>query len=157
MTTTPWRAVLVGAALAAGLAGCAVPVTRTTRVYEAAPPPVAMAPAVRYGTVGRIEEVQTAAQPSGGGSVLGAVIGGVVGNQFGHGGGRAAATALGVFGGAVVGNSVERAQAAAASSRYFRVFVHFDDGGRAEYDYADLAGLHSGERVRLSGGVLERG
>jgi outer membrane lipoprotein SlyB len=157
MTTTAFRGALLGAVFAAGLAGCAVPVTRTTRVYEAPPPPVVMAPAVRYGTVSRIEEVQTTQQPTGGGSVLGAVIGGVVGNQFGHGGGRAAATALGVFGGAVVGNNIEHAQAAAHSGRYFRVFVQFDDGARAEYDYADLAGLRSGERVRLSGGVLERG
>lgn len=150
---------LFGAALfgAALLSACAVPVTRTTRVYEAPPPPVVMAPAVRYGTVGRIEEVQTQAQPSGGGTVLGAVIGGVVGNQFGHGGGRAAATALGAFGGAVVGNNVEQQQAAAASGHYWRVFIRFDDGERREFNYSALNGLRTGERVRLHDGVLERG
>ena len=145
---------LLGAAL---LSACAVPVTRTTRVYEAAPPPVAMAPALRYGTVARIDEVDTQAQPTGGGTVLGALVGGVVGNQFGHGSGRAAATALGVFGGAVVGNNVEQQQAAAASSRYWRVFVRFDDGERREFNYSALNGLHPGERVRLRDGVLERG
>lgn len=151
---------LLGAALlgAALLSACAVPVTRTTRVYEPAPPPpVAMAPAVRYGTVARIDEVDTHAQPTGGGTVLGALVGGVVGNQFGHGGGRAAATALGVFGGAVVGNNVEQQQAAAASGRYWRVFVRFDDGERREFNYSALNGLHPGERVRLHDGVLDRG
>ena len=105
----------------------------------------------------RIEEVQTRAQPTGGGAVLGGLIGGVVGNQFGHGGGRAAMTALGVFGGAVAGDSAERSQAAAESSRYYRVFVRFDDGQHREFDYSDLAGLRNGERVRLHDGVLQRG
>ena len=49
----------------------------------------------------------TEAPRSGGGALLGALIGGVAGNAIGSGGGRAAATALGVFGGAVVGDRVE--------------------------------------------------
>jgi uncharacterized protein YcfJ len=44
---------------------------------------------------------------SGGGAVLGAIVGGLVGNQFGHGSGRAAATGLGVVGGAALGNNIE--------------------------------------------------
>jgi len=151
-------AVAATAALATLITGCAAPVTRVTRVVDEPPPHFASAPAWdRYGSVTRIEEVQTSAQPTGGGAVLGGLIGGVVGNQFGHGGGRAAMTALGVFGGAVVGNNAERNQAAAASDRYYRVFVRFDDGDRREFDYSDLAGLHSGERVRLHDGMLQRG
>ena len=49
----------------------------------------------------------TEAPRSGGGALLGALIGGVAGNAIGSGGGRAAATALGVFGGAVVGDRFE--------------------------------------------------
>ena len=49
----------------------------------------------------------TEAPRSGGGALLGALIGGVAGNAIGSGGGRAAATALGVFGGAVVGDRIE--------------------------------------------------
>jgi uncharacterized protein YcfJ len=44
---------------------------------------------------------------SGAGAVVGGVAGGVIGNQFGGGSGRAAATALGVIGGALLGNRVE--------------------------------------------------
>lgn len=44
---------------------------------------------------------------SGGGAVLGAVAGGVVGNAIGRGSGRAAATTLGVLGGAILGNQIE--------------------------------------------------
>ncbi len=49
----------------------------------------------------------TEAPRSGGGALLGALIGGVAGNAIGNGGGRAAATALGVFGGAIAGDRIE--------------------------------------------------
>lgn len=44
---------------------------------------------------------------TGAGAVLGAIAGGAAGNAIGGGGGRAAATALGVIGGAVLGNQIE--------------------------------------------------
>jgi len=84
------------------------------------------------------------------------VIGGVVGNTIGHGMGRAAATGLGIFGGAVIGDNIERNNAQAASSVVYRVFVHFDDGSQRSFDYRGLNGLHNGERVRLDHGVLDR-
>lgn len=46
-------------------------------------------------------------QKSGGGAVLGAIAGGAIGNQIGNGSGRALATAIGLFGGAVLGNNIE--------------------------------------------------
>lgn len=45
--------------------------------------------------------------PSGAGAVLGAIAGGAAGNAIGGGSGRAAATAIGILGGAVLGNSIE--------------------------------------------------
>jgi uncharacterized protein YcfJ len=48
---------------------------------------------------------------TGAGAVIGGVAGGALGNQVGHGGGRAAATVLGVIGGAVLGNTIEGNQA----------------------------------------------
>ena len=53
------------------------------------------------------EPVAVHRQPSGAGALIGAIAGGAMGNAVGAGAGRAAATALGVFGGAVVGNSIE--------------------------------------------------
>jgi uncharacterized protein YcfJ len=44
---------------------------------------------------------------SGAGAVVGGIAGGVIGNQIGGGSGRAAATALGLIGGALLGNRVE--------------------------------------------------
>ena len=43
----------------------------------------------------------------GAGAAIGAIAGGLLGNTIGHGGGRAAATVLGVLGGAVVGDNVQ--------------------------------------------------
>ena len=137
------------------LAACAVPVTRTTHIYDA-PAPAAAFGDVRYGTVSRIDVIDTTERPSGGGAVLGGLIGGVLGNQIGHGAGRAAATVLGAFGGGVIGNDIEHNQAAASSSRVYHVIVHFDHGGTRSFDYRELNGLRVGERVRLDHGVLGR-
>ncbi len=144
-------------AAAVALSACAVPVVQTRRVIGG-PDTVPMAPAsyARFGTVTRIEEIDTRVGISGGGAALGGAIGGVVGNQVGHGTGRAAATVLGIFGGAIVGDNVERSNAAAASGTIYRVFVRFDDGGVNHFDYRGLGGLHSGERVRLEHGALGR-
>jgi uncharacterized protein YcfJ len=53
------------------------------------------------------ESWQAPAQKSGAGAAIGAIAGGALGNSIGHGGGRAAATAIGIFGGAVLGDSIE--------------------------------------------------
>jgi uncharacterized protein YcfJ len=53
------------------------------------------------------QAVITEAPRSGSGALLGAVAGGAVGNAIGNGTGRALATAIGLVGGAVVGDRVE--------------------------------------------------
>ena len=53
------------------------------------------------------ETVYNGSHNSGAGALLGAIAGGAAGNAVGHGSGRAAATALGVIGGAVLGNQIE--------------------------------------------------
>ena len=53
------------------------------------------------------ETVYSGPRTSGGGAVLGAIAGGAAGNAVGGGSGRAAATALGVIGGALLGNHIE--------------------------------------------------
>jgi uncharacterized protein YcfJ len=52
-------------------------------------------------------QVVTPGQKSGAGAAMGAIAGGAMGNQVGQGGGRALATALGIFGGAVLGDKIE--------------------------------------------------
>ena len=53
------------------------------------------------------ETVYNGNRTTGAGAVIGAIAGGAVGNTIGKGSGRAAATAIGVLGGAVVGNQIE--------------------------------------------------
>lgn len=53
------------------------------------------------------ETVYSGNRNSGAGAVMGAIAGGAAGNAIGRGNGRAAATALGVIGGAVLGNQIE--------------------------------------------------
>jgi uncharacterized protein YcfJ len=57
------------------------------------------------------EQVVTQGQKSGAGAAMGAIAGGAIGNSMGQGSGRAAATMLGLFGGAILGDKVEGAGA----------------------------------------------
>lgn len=53
------------------------------------------------------ETVYSGNRTSGAGAVVGAIAGGAAGNAIGKGSGRAAATAIGLIGGAVLGNQIE--------------------------------------------------
>ena len=53
------------------------------------------------------ESVPTQTQKSGAGAVMGGLAGGAIGNAIGGGGGRAAATVIGIFGGAILGDRIE--------------------------------------------------
>src|SRR5660397_38020 len=55
------------------------------------------------------EQVAVQPQKSGAGAVMGAIAGGAMGNAIGGGAGKAAATMIGIIGGAVVGDRVEGA------------------------------------------------
>ena len=149
---TPLRGALTLVLVSLSLAGCAVPVTRTTHIYDA--PASLEYMNAEYGTVRRIDVVDTTEAPTGGGAVLGGLIGGVVGNEIGHGAGRGAATVLGAFSGALVGNNIEQTQAAANSRHFYRVVVQFDSGVMRTFQYYELNGMHVGARVKLDHGLL---
>ena len=51
--------------------------------------------------------VRAPSHTSGAGALMGGIAGGAMGNAIGGGTGRAAATALGIFGGAILGNRIE--------------------------------------------------
>ncbi|MDO8887403.1 MAG: glycine zipper 2TM domain-containing protein [Hydrogenophaga sp.] len=53
------------------------------------------------------ERVTYQGQPSGAGALIGGIAGGAAGNAIGNGSGRAAATVIGLIGGAIIGNRVE--------------------------------------------------
>lgn len=56
------------------------------------------------------ETVYNSNRTTGAGALVGAIAGGAAGNAIGKGNGRAAATAIGLIGGAVLGNQIEGGQ-----------------------------------------------
>lgn len=55
-----------------------------------------------------VQQVQVEQPASGAGAAMGAIAGGAMGNAIGDGGGRAVATMIGLVGGALLGNNIER-------------------------------------------------
>ena len=114
---------------------------------------------VEYGRIANIEVIRSetrGAAPSGGGAVAGGLVGGVVGNQFGHGGGRAAMTALGLVGGALLGNNLEANNNAPRAYESYRISVQTENGGYRALDVPSPGDLRVGDRVRIENGQISR-
>ena len=101
------------------------------------------------------DTVYAGAPNSGAGAVMGAIAGGAIGNSIGGGSGRAAATAVGVLGGAVAGNAIEGRNNQEYVQGY-RLSVQLDQGGYRVYDVSSPGDLRIGDRVRLYNGQISR-
>ncbi|HQQ71436.1 MAG TPA: glycine zipper 2TM domain-containing protein, partial [Alicycliphilus sp.] len=86
------------------------------------------------------ETIYSGPRPTtGGGAVLGAIAGGAAGNAIGGGSGRAAATALGVIGGALLGNQVESGRPGYQNVQRCTTQTYYDNriiGYDVTYEYA---------------------
>ena len=88
---------------------------------------------------------QVAVQPpkSGAGALMGAIAGGAMGNAVGGGGGKAAATVLGIFGGAIVGDRIEGAPETQAQTVQHCTMQTFYENRTVAYNVAyEYAGKH---------------
>jgi outer membrane lipoprotein SlyB len=135
------------------------PVYETGRYPYQPVQPVAQGPYVEYGRVANIEVIRSqssGAPTSGGGAVAGGVVGGVLGHQIGSGNGRTAATALGVVGGALLGNSIEANNNRPRVYESYRVSVQTDNGGFRAFDVPSPGDLRIGDRVRIDNGQISR-
>jgi hypothetical protein len=103
------------------------------------------------GVVESISEVSRELPGSGAGAVMGSIAGGVLGSNVGKGSGRALATMAGIFGGAIIGDGVERSQHRSIS---YKVIVKMDDGDFRTVEIEDVSSLQVGDHIRLSGGRL---
>jgi outer membrane lipoprotein SlyB len=156
--------VTVSVLAVATLTACVAPapIYQTSRYPYQAPPRAIQyqeASYVEYGHVANIEVLRSETAgtgTSGGGAVAGGVIGGVVGNQFGRGNGRAAATALGIVGGALLGNTIEAQQNGPRAYETYRVSVQTDRGGYRAFDVQSPGDLRIGDRVRIDNGQISR-
>ena len=128
--------------------------------YQTAPSYPNNAGITELGRVSNIEVMQgqgrSPNQTSGAGAVLGAVVGGVLGNQIGGGTGRAAATVVGVLGGAAAGNAIEGRNNRDEYAQGYRLSVQLDQGGYRVYDVSSPGDLRIGDRVRLYNGQISR-
>ena len=116
--------------------------------------PVESRSGAEYGRVTGIETVSIEKRSSAGGAILGAVIGGLIGSQVGGGTGNAAATGVGVVGGAIVGNQIEKRNK--ADQEVWRVTVRYDNGRTAQFDYERIDNLRIGDRVKVEDGKVQR-
>ncbi|MFJ2991937.1 glycine zipper 2TM domain-containing protein [Pandoraea sp. NPDC087047] len=105
------------------------------------------------GTVQSVQPIRTEGHATGLGAVGGAVAGGLLGNQFGAGNGRTAMTVVGVLGGGLAGNEVEKR---VRSDTVYRVYVRMDTGKTRYWTYQSAPGVQPGDRVRLENNGLVR-
>lgn len=126
--------------------------------YQSAPAYPSSPAGTEYGRVSNIEVLQgrQQGQTSGAGAVIGAVVGGVLGNQVGKGSGRAAATGVGIVGGALAGNAIEGRNNSQDVAQGYRLSVQLDHGGYRVYDVSSPGDLRIGDRVRLYNGQISR-
>ena len=106
MTSQPKPALLpiVVGLLALGAAGAAQAQEEQGRVISSTP--VVQQVAVPR-QVCQDEEVSVPGRKSGAGALMGGIAGGAIGNAIGNGSGRAAATVIGLMGGAILGDRIE--------------------------------------------------
>ncbi|MDO8277340.1 MAG: glycine zipper 2TM domain-containing protein [Burkholderiaceae bacterium] len=129
--------------------------------YSSSVPPVqGSAQAVEFGRVNSIESARTA-EPArssgiGAGAILGALAGALIGHQIGGGGGRDAATAVGIVGGAFAGNAIENRTQGSQMRQVQRVTVQVDQGALRVFEIEDATPLRVGDRVRIENGLLYR-
>jgi outer membrane lipoprotein SlyB len=103
------------------------------------------------GVIESIREIETKGTGSGLGAVGGGVVGGLLGNQVGDGRGKDVATVVGVVGGAMAGNEVEKRS---KSTKSYSITVRFDDGTSSVINEANPPSWRAGDKVKVVGGVI---
>lgn len=120
----------------------------------APPPPPAARVCNECGVIDSINVVDKKGDGSGLGAVGGAVVGGLLGNQVGGGRGKTAATVVGVVGGALAGNEVEKR---VKSVNEYQVTVRMNDGTSRNFTFDTAPGYVVGEKIKVIDGRIVRG
>ena len=82
---------------------------------------------------------------SGAGSAMGAIAGGVVGNSMGRGSGNAAATAIGIMGGAILGDRIEGQKASVQNVQT----CHLQPIQQTKWAYYDVKYEYAGKQYSV--------
>ncbi len=162
-TPPPGSAPQTASTLPAGISRMAVPppgsAPQVATTQEGSAPPVGVPPpgvdsaqaapialCQTCGTISSVRAVEVQGQGTGLGAVAGGVLGAVVGHQVGQGNGNTLATLVGVGGGALAGNAVEKN---ARASTHWEVSVALTTGGTRVFHYASQPGFSPGDPVRI--------
>lgn len=130
-----------------------VAVNERTTAAPVPPPPVARI-CTECGVIDAINVVEKKGDGSGLGAVGGAVVGGLLGNQIGGGRGKTAATVVGVVGGALAGNEVEKR---VKSVNEYHVTVRMNDGSSRNFTFDAAPGYAVGEKIKVIDGRIVKG
>ncbi len=122
----------------------AKPEPKPAEPVAAAPPPCG-----NCGVVKAVEKKTTKGEVSGGGALAGAAVGGLAGHQMGEGKGKDVATVLGVVGGALAGNAIEKN---AKKKTEYVVTIAMDDGKTETITLKDAPALAAGDKVKIVDG-----
>ena len=129
------------------------PLHEPARAAVPPPPPVVVAAICREcAVIEEVREVEKAGQASGAGAVGGAVVGGVIGHQMGGGRGKDVATVLGVIGGGLAGNAIEKN---AKKTVEYQIVVRYEDGTKGLFTQATPPSWRPGDKVKVINGVIE--
>ena len=129
------------------------PLREPARAAVPPPPPVVVAAICREcAVIEEVREVEKAGQASGAGAVGGAVVGGVIGHQMGGGRGKDVATVLGVIGGGLAGNAIEKN---AKKTMEYQIVVRYEDGTKGLFTQATPPSWRPGDKVKVINGVIE--
>jgi len=129
------------------------PLREPARAAVPPPPPVVVAAICREcAVIEEVREVEKAGQASGAGAVGGAVVGGVIGHQMGGGRGKDVATVLGVIGGGLAGNAIEKN---AKKTMEYQIVVRYEDGTKGLFTQATPPSWRPGDKVKVINGVIQ--
>jgi outer membrane lipoprotein SlyB len=132
------------------------PVVRSEppRAVAVVPPPPHIVAAIcrECAVIEEVREVEKAGQASGAGAVGGAVVGGVLGHQMGSGRGKDVATVLGVLGGGLAGNAIEKN---AKKTMEYQIIIRYEDGTKGMFTQATPPSWRTGDKVKVVDGVIQ--
>ena len=121
-------------------------------VAACSPPQAASVPVPQSctscGIVQSITPLAAQGSSTGTGAVIGAVVGGVAGNQVGGGSGKDVATAAGVIGGALLGNTIEKNRNGTTG---YSIVVDMQDGSERSITVVDASNINVGSAVNVYG------
>jgi outer membrane lipoprotein SlyB len=136
------------------------PVPMAKKAAASSPAPVAPAAPVEVaapascancGVIESVREVDTKGTGSGLGAVGGGVVGGLLGNQVGAGRGKDVMTVVGVVGGALAGNEVEKR---VKTTKSYAITVRLNDGSSRVIHEAGLPTWRTGDKVKVIDGAI---